>query len=161
LGVIALFVVALLCSAFWYGTRLPQSVKHTESLVLPLSHSAAWEKIRNVERYPSWRPWIKSIQVTTQDSDGVTNWTENRAHGSEKFRILGSSIPDTLRVEYTPHSKNFRTTWTWSLETVPPDSTRIELTTQHQLVAPLYRIAVILLHIQPEGTQSLLQALVK
>ena len=159
LGVVGLLLVILLSVARWYAERLPKQVTSIESQVYPIAQSELWSKLRSVEQYPSWRPWVKSVQITSQDSEGAQTWTEVLEHGSGKFRILHRSIPDTLQIEYTPNRKTSRTTWTWILEPVPPDSTRVELQTTTVLAAPLYRIAVHMLRIKPEGTQSLLQAL--
>ena len=134
-----LFVFFMACS--WYARKLPAEVETDRSVTLAMPQSQLWELLRHSERFPDWRPGLGTVQVTADDSDGIKAWTEDWRGETAKVRVVSLCIPDSLVLEISPSQNTFVATWSFALEPVGLDSTRLLLHAHTRLRAPLYRIA--------------------
>jgi ribosome-associated toxin RatA of RatAB toxin-antitoxin module len=155
--VIALLI--LLAFGWFYASKLPAEQRSESSVTVAMPQPELWNKLRDVQKYPEWRPSLRAVMVQASDSDGVMAWNEIRTRGVDKFRILSLVIPDSIQLEVVSERKTFQSKWVIRLEPVPPDSTRITIASTTILVAPFYRLSAKFFPVNNMGATSVLQAL--
>ena len=158
-AVIALLLLVGLGLAVYFAPHFPREVIRSESLTIPKPQGKVWTILRNPMTYPTWQKGLRDVRPQAQDSDGITVWVQTWEHNSETATLVKQVIPDSLMIRMVAQHNVSYTDWTWILEPVPPDSTKVTLEVRTTLQAPLLRIWE---HFAPMPQQSLaplLQAL--
>lgn len=141
LSILLAIVILTLSGAWFYAQKLPQEVQQTQSARLQGDVSSIWSKLMDARAYPSWRNGMRAVMPVTDDSLGPVEWKEVYARSVLLARRTKVLVPDSMVIEFLPEERNFRTTWTWVLEPLPPDSVLVTLTSTRVLGAPLFRLS--------------------
>jgi len=158
-AVIALVLLVGLGCAAHFAKKLPREVVHSASMVIAQPQAKVWNTLRNPETYPNWQKGMRDVRPQAQDSEGITDWIQTWDHNTEHATLLSRAIPDTLKVRMVANRNVSYSDWTWALEPVPPDSTRVTLIARTTLQAPMLRIWQHFVPMPQQDLAPLLQAL--
>ena len=139
---VIILVVVLLLAAVW-GIGFMQPLDHTASYtaIVPASQSAVWNRIADVQDQPSWR---KGLTVSPAPSkNGHPCWQETAGNLPIRMCVEVSNEP-RLREVGLSSPGNFRGTWTYELEPVSPDQTRVRMTETVIIEHPTWRFFMLL-----------------
>lgn len=132
--------IAILGGTLVYAKHLPAETTHSESVRLAGDASVVWAKLANMQDYPSWRSGMRAVMPVSEDSISLVEWKEVYTRQLLLATRTHVLIPDSMVLEILPESRNQKSTWVWSLEPLPPDSTLVTLQSRRILGTPLYRL---------------------
>lgn len=119
------------------GYRLPKGHSVSRSLAIPLPPDALYSLLSDVDRYPSWRPGVKSLQRHA-DRDGKPSWTEET--GGMKIPLFFERMerPSLLVSRIADPSLPFGGTWTYRIQPVSNGSS-LTITEDGEVYNPVFR----------------------
>lgn len=119
------------------GALLP--VSHTASVdrVVRESPEAVWSVITDVEAFPSWRPDVDEVRVE-DGGDGLVAWVESGGSGVLPMETVRREPPRIL-ITRIGEGLPFGGRWTYRLDPVDRDRTRVTLTEEGEVYNPVFR----------------------
>ena len=131
----AIAVIAVLVIVIGYSLPKAHSVSRTTTV--PLPPDALFALLIDVERYPSWRPGVKSLQRHA-DRDGRPAWTEEVSGMKIPLHFERLDRPSLLISRIADPSLPFGGTWTYRIEPSPGGST-LTITEDGEVSNPFFR----------------------
>lgn len=133
LGVLAVAVAVVLV----VGATLPQSHTASRTARLNAPPDSVWALIADVERYPSWRSEVDSVE-TVQSPDGKVSWRE--ISGSDKITFEAETMerPSRLVARIADKGLPFGGSWDYRIEPEGAGS-RITITENGEVYNPVFR----------------------
>jgi hypothetical protein len=133
-GAVTVLVVALLL----IGWLLPE--KHTASrqASFQASPETLWALISEVEKFPSWRSDVKTVE-RLPDRDGRPVWVEEGSNGRITFTVERGDAPRLLVVRIADPDLPFGGTWTYAVSAASSGST-LTITEDGAIYNPLFRV---------------------
>lgn len=147
---VALFAIALI-GLYIYGRSLP--VEHTASVTRTYSASkdVIWKLITNYPEIPGWWSDVKSIETETRADGTIVSWNLD-SHGNRIPFITMEEVPGKRLVRKIASDElPFGGTWTFELEALGPDLTRLTVREDGFVKPPMFR-AIGLLFIGQDTT---------
>lgn len=132
----AIAVVAVLVIVIGYS--LPQAHSVSRSATVPLPPDALYTVIADVDRYPSWRPGVKSLQRHA-DRDGKPAWTEEVSGMTIPLHFERMERPSLLVSRIADPSLPFGGTWTYRIESAGAAASTLTITEHGEVYNPLFR----------------------
>jgi hypothetical protein len=131
----AIAIAAIVVIAVGYSIPRAHSVSRTTAL--PLPPDAVYAILIDVDRYPSWRPAVKSLQ-RQPDREGRPAWTEEVSGMKIPLYFERMERPSLLMSRIADPSLPFGGTWTYRLEPAPGGST-LTITEDGDVSNPFFR----------------------
>ena len=131
----AIAIVAILVIIVGYSLPKAHSVSRTATVALP--PEALYAILIDVDRYPSWRPGVKSLQRHA-DRDGRPAWTEEVSGMKIPLYFERMERPSRLVARIADPSLPFGGTWTYRIEPAAGGST-VTITEDGEVSNPLFR----------------------
>ena len=131
----AIAVIAVLVIIIGYSLPKAHSVSRTTAV--PMPPDALYALLIDVDRYPSWRPGVKSLQRHA-DRDGRPAWTEEVSGMKIPLRFERMERPSLLVSRIADPSLPFGGTWTYRIEPSPAGST-LTITEDGEVSNPFFR----------------------
>ena len=131
----AIAIVAILVIVVGYSLPKAHSVARTAAV--PLPPEAVYAILIDVDRYPSWRPGVKSLQRHA-DRDGRPAWTEEVSGMKIPLHFERMERPSRLVSRIADPSLPFGGTWTYRIEPAPGGST-LTITEDGEVSNPFFR----------------------
>jgi ribosome-associated toxin RatA of RatAB toxin-antitoxin module len=104
---------------------------------LPLTPEAAYALLTDVDKYPSWRPGVKSV-TRQPDHDGKPAWTEAVSGDRIPLRFEQMERPSILVARIADPSLPFGGTWTYRIAPEGSGST-VSITEDGEVYNPIFR----------------------
>jgi hypothetical protein len=131
----SLVVLGIVITAIGY--MLPQAHRVSRTVRVPLTPEAAYVLLSDVDKYPSWRPRVKS--VTRQPNyEGKPAWTEDAGGDKIPLRFERMEPPSTLVARIADPSLPFGGTWTYRIAPEGSGST-VSITEDGEVYNPIFR----------------------
>ena len=132
LGVLGaiVFVVVLV------GYMLPVAHIASRDTTLPQPPDRVFAALADVERYPSWRSDVTSVEVLSETP--TKRWREHGDDGQITFERTQSHPPARLVSRIADTGLPFGGTWTYEL-TPEGAGTRLSITERGEVYSPLFR----------------------
>ena len=133
--VASLVVLGIVITAIGY--MLPQAHSVSRSVRLPLPPDATYVLLSDVDKYPSWRPGVKSV-TRQPDYEGKPAWTEDVGGDKIPLRFERMERPSTLVARIADPSLPFGGTWTYR---IAPDGggSIVSITEDGEVYNPIFR----------------------
>jgi hypothetical protein len=131
----AIAVVAILIVVVGYS--LPRAHSVTRATTVPLPPESLYAVLLDVERYPSWRPGVKSLQ-RHPDRDGRPAWTEEVSGMKIPLYFERLEPPSLLVSRIADPSLPFGGTWTYRI-TAAPGGSALTITEDGEVYNPFFR----------------------
>jgi hypothetical protein len=131
----AVAIVAVLVIVAGYS--LPKTHTVSRTAAIPLAPEALYAMLIDVDRYPSWRPGVKSLQRHA-DRDGRPAWTEEVSGMKIPLYFERLDPPSRLVSRIADPSLPFGGTWTYRIEPAPGGST-LTITEDGEVSNPFFR----------------------
>lgn len=131
----ALAIAAILVVVIGYS--LPKAHSATVSTTVPLPPDAVYTLLSDVDRYPSWRPGVKSLQ-RQGDRDGRPAWTEEVSGMKIPLYFERMERPSLLVSRIADPSLPFGGTWTYRIQPAPVGSS-VTITEDGEVYNPFFR----------------------
>jgi uncharacterized protein YndB with AHSA1/START domain len=119
------------------GDRLPKAHSVTRSTIVPLPPDAVYAILADVDRYPSWRPGVKSLQRHA-DRDGRPAWTEEVSGMKIPLHFEKMEPPSLLVARIADPKLPFGGTWTYRIAPDPRGSA-VTITEDGEVYNPFFR----------------------
>ena len=133
--VAAMAVVGILVVIIGYS--LPKAHSVTRTATVALAPDALYALLADVDRYPSWRPGVKSLE-RHPDYEGKPAWTEEASGMKIPLRFERMERPSLLVTRITDPSLAFGGTWTYRIAAAPGGST-LTITEDGEVYNPIFR----------------------
>jgi len=119
------------------GYALPVKHKAVRQARYHQSPSAIFATITDVERFPSWRESVKSVEVLP-DSAGKKRFREKGSDGAILYEVVKASANNQLVTRIADPSLPFGGTWTYD---ILPDSagSTLRITEDGEVYNPVFR----------------------
>ena len=131
----SLVVLGVIVTAIGYS--LPQAHSVSRSVRLPLAPEAAYALLSDVDKYPTWRPGVKSV-TRQPDHDGKPAWTEDVGGDKIALRFERMERPSMLVARIADPSLPFGGTWTYRIAPEGSGST-VSITEDGEVYNPIFR----------------------
>jgi uncharacterized protein YndB with AHSA1/START domain len=129
-GLLVLFIVLLIavCVVYLVGARLP--VDHTASATvdLPAPPEKVWKLLVDVKSQPSWRTGLKSVEPWQDPSSTQECWVEVQSGVKMPLCVEVTEPLKTRVVRIADKNLPFGGTWTYELEAVGQDQSKLTIT---------------------------------
>jgi hypothetical protein len=137
-GILLLVVACAIGFMLVMGSRLP--LAHTASAVAEISAPQAriWQLIEDLNAQPSWRTGLLSVEAVSTSS-GHTCWTEVQKHMRMPLCEELTAAPSTRIVRIADATLPFGGTWTYQLQSIDANNTRLIITENGTTGPALYR----------------------
>ncbi len=130
-------VVALFVVMATIGWLLPVGHQASVSAVIAAPPAAVFARMRDVERYPEWRPDVTRIDLL-DGTDDLPRFREHGEFGPIVFKVEQADAPVLMRTRIDDPEQPFGGTWTYVL--VPDDGgTHLTITEDGEVYNPLFR----------------------
>jgi hypothetical protein len=129
LGILVIAVVAI-------GYALPVAHVASRDATLPAAPELVFAALQDVDRYPSWRSDVKSVDVLSRAPR--LRWKEDGSNGQITFEVQELDAPRRLVSRIADTSLAFGGTWTYVL-TPEGTGTRLTITENGDVYNPLFR----------------------
>jgi uncharacterized protein YndB with AHSA1/START domain len=130
IAVIAVVVVVI-------GYSLPTAHTATRTLRLALPPEALYAVLSDVDRYPSWRPNVKSL-VRAPDREGRPAWVEDTGGMKIPMYFERMDRPSLLVARIADPSLPFGGTWTYRI-TPAAGGSELTITEDGEVYNPIFR----------------------
>ena len=114
--VAALAIAGTLVFVIGYSLPKAHSVSRTAGIAMP--PDGLYALLADVDRYPSWRPGVKSLQ-RHPDRDGRPSWTEEVGGSTIPLVFERMERPTLLVARIADPSLPFGGTWTYRIQSAP------------------------------------------
>jgi hypothetical protein len=131
----AIATVAVLIVIIGYSLPKAHSASRTATVAMP--PDALYALLADVDRYPSWRPAVKSLERHA-DHDGKPAWTEEASGMKIPLRFERMERPALLVARIADPSLPFGGTWTYRIQPAPGGST-LTITEDGEVYNPFFR----------------------
>lgn len=131
----SLVVLVVIVTAIGY--MLPKAHSVSRTVRLPLTPEAAYALLIDVDKYPSWRPGVKSV-TRQPDHDGKPAWTEEVSGDRIPLRFEQMERPSILVARIADPSLPFGGTWTYRIAPEGSGST-VSITEDGEVYNPIFR----------------------
>ena len=138
LGAAAAGLVVLVLVAVGVGWMLPVAHSASVSGEVEGSPEEVWAVITAPSEFAEWRPGVEDVDVLT-GQEGLPAWTEHAATGSMTMEVTRMEPPRLLVTRIADEDLPFGGTWTYRLEPVTGDSTRVTITEDGEVYNPFFR----------------------
>jgi uncharacterized protein YndB with AHSA1/START domain len=135
IAVLAIAGVVVLAAAI--GSRLPREHRASRAAHVAAPPDAIWAAITDIDRFPTWRADVKSVQ-RLPDRDGQRVWVEEGKSGRMTFRVERSEPPRTLVTRIADPDLPFGGTWTYDIAAEGKGS-RLTIVEDGEIYNPLFR----------------------
>lgn len=133
LALAVLAAAALIALPFAAGALLPATRSATAEALLDAPPERVGALILDVERQPEWRAGIARVERTAE------GWIETTTRG-ETIRFAPEPAPEgTIRLGFAS-DRGYSGRWTGRLEATPEGGTRLAVTEEATVPAPLTRL---------------------
>jgi len=133
--VAAIAVIALVVVVVGYSLPTAHTVTRTARLALP--PEALYAVLSDVDRYPSWRPSVKSL-VRAPDRDGRPAWVEDTGGMKIPMYFERMDRPSLLVARIADPSLPFGGTWTFDVARTGTGAT-LTITEDGFVTNPIFR----------------------
>ena len=127
LGWLSVVIVLAICSAIFVGSRLPVEHTATVSETIPASQLKVWALITNVSAQANWRTGLKAVR-TLPSENGAPCWAEVQSGMTMPLCADTREAPVRQVVRITDAKLPFGGTWTYVLEPVGENATKVTIT---------------------------------
>jgi hypothetical protein len=119
------------------GALLPRAHRVMRSVKVALPPDAVYALLADVDRYPSWRPGVKSL-VRQPDRDGKPAWIEEAGGNRIPLQFERMERPSLLVARIADPSLPFGGTWTYR---IAPDGSgsQVTITEDGEVYNPVFR----------------------
>jgi uncharacterized protein YndB with AHSA1/START domain len=119
------------------GYSLPKGHTATRTTKVPLPPAAVYALLADVDKYPTWRPDVKSLQ-RLPDREGRPAWVEEASGMKIPLHFERMEPPSLLVARIADPSLPFGGTWTYRV--VPSGSgSEVTITEDGEVYNPLFR----------------------
>jgi uncharacterized protein YndB with AHSA1/START domain len=132
LGVIVILVLAVIA----IGYALPVAHVASRDATLPAPPERVFAALQDVDRFPSWRSDVKSVDVLARTPR--LRWREDGSNGPITFEVQEHDPPRRMVSRIADTSLPFGGSWTYVL-TPAGTGTRIAITENGEVYNPLFR----------------------
>jgi uncharacterized protein YndB with AHSA1/START domain len=130
-------MIALVVIVVGVGYTLPVKHKAARQARYNQSPSAIFAAITDVERFPSWRESVKSVEVLP-DSAGKKRFREKGSDGAILYEVVNAAANRQLVTRIADPSLPFGGTWTYDI--VPDGASSIlSITEDGEVYNPVFR----------------------
>lgn len=119
------------------GYMLPKAHTVTHTVTVPLAPEAVYALLIDVDRYPSWRPGVKSV-TRQPDHDGKPAWTEDVSGDKIALRFEKMERPSLLIARIADPSLPFGGAWTYRISPEGSGSS-VAITEDGEVYNPIFR----------------------
>jgi len=119
------------------GYSLPKGHTATRAANVALPPEAVYALLIDVDKYPSWRPGVKTL-TRQPDRDGRPAWTEEVSGMNIPLQFEKMERPALLVARITDPSLPFGGTWTYRIAPAPGGS-QVAITEDGEVSNPFFR----------------------
>jgi hypothetical protein len=119
------------------GYSLPKGHTATRTAKLPLPPDAVYALLSDVDRYPTWRPGVKSLQ-RQPDREGRPAWIEEVSGMKIPLYFERTDRPSLLVARIADPSLPFGGTWTYRIAPAGTGS-EVTITEDGEVYNPFFR----------------------
>lgn len=119
------------------GYALPQAHSVSRTVRLPLNPDAVYALLSDVDKYPVWRPGVKSL-TRQADHDGLPAWTEVAGGNKIPLRFERMERPSLLVARIADPSLPFGGTWTYRIAR-EREGSLLSITEDGEVYNPIFR----------------------
>lgn len=119
------------------GYSLPKGHSATRTAKVSLSPDAVYTLLADVDKYPSWRPAVTSLQ-RHPDRDGRPVWTEDVSGMTIPLQFEKMERPSLLVARIADPSLPFGGTWTYRIHPAATGS-EVTITEDGEVYNPVFR----------------------
>jgi uncharacterized protein YndB with AHSA1/START domain len=138
LGLVALLALAALV-LYIAGSRMPRDHRSVVTVTLRASRPAVWAAITDYAALPTWWPAVKSIRFEKLPDGTELTWNTDSHKNEIPFRTTESRPNEKLVRLIAKDDLPFGGTWTYELADAPDHTTRLTLTEDGIIHAPIFR----------------------
>ncbi|HET7695257.1 MAG TPA: SRPBCC family protein [Vicinamibacterales bacterium] len=131
----AIAIVGVVVAIIGYSLPKAHSVSRTTTIAMP--PDALYALLADVDRYPAWRPGVKSLQRHA-DRDGKPAWTEEAGGMTIPLYFERMDRPGLLVSRIADPSLPFGGTWTYRIQPAGAGS-QLTITEDGEVYNPFFR----------------------
>ena len=133
--IVLLVIAGLVALILVIGAAVPKTHSASRSAVLPRPPAEIWQALTDWQQVPSWRSEVKSVRAL----DGREGWVETSKFGDMPLAIDSADEPRRLVLRIADDELPFGGTWTYVLEPLDGDRTRLTITEDGVIKTPMFR----------------------
>lgn len=133
--IVLLVIVGLLALMMAIGAALPKTHTASRTATLPRPPAEVWQALTDWQKVPTWRPEVKSVRAL----DGAAGWVETSKFGDMPLAIESADEPRQLVMRIASDKLPFGGTWTYRLEPLDAERTRLTITEDGLIKTPMFR----------------------
>jgi hypothetical protein len=138
LGIFLVVVASAIVFMLVMGSRLPHEHTASASAEISAPRARVWQLIEDVNTQPTWRTGLLSI-AATPTVNGHACWTEVQKHLRMPLCEELTAAPSTRIVRIADPTLPFGGTWTYQLQSIDANTTRLIITENGTTGPALYR----------------------
>jgi len=146
------------------GAILPKGHVVTRAARFRQTPATVWQAITDVDRFPSWRPGVTSVE-RLPDHDGHLTWLERGGHDAIPYELVESAAPvgnSTGRMVTRIADPKLPFGGTWTLDVIAADGgTMLRITERGEVYNPVFRFMSRFVFGQTKSMEDYLNALGK
>ncbi len=119
------------------GYSLPKAHSVSRTVRVPMAPDAVYALLADVDRYPSWRPGVKSLQRHA-DRNGRPAWTEEAGGMKIPLEFVTMEPPSRLAARIADPSLPFGGTWTYRISPAASGA-EVTITEDGEVYNPFFR----------------------
>jgi uncharacterized protein YndB with AHSA1/START domain len=129
-------LLAIIAVVVVVGYALPVAHVAVRDVTLPQPPDRVFAALTDVERYPSWRSDVKSVELLS--SSAAPRWREHGSNGDITFERTEVQPPSRIVSRIADTDLAFGGSWTYELK---PEGggTRLTITERGEVYNPLFR----------------------
>jgi uncharacterized protein YndB with AHSA1/START domain len=132
-------VLAIVLAVTWFvGWLAPRHHRARSMLTLRAAPADVWQAITDWRRYPEWLPSVRTV-TELRAPDGRVGFTEQTRFGSLPLLVEQQEPGRRFVTSVADERLPFGGTWTWELEPAPGQGTRLSITEDGYIKAPIFR----------------------
>ncbi|NUQ11176.1 MAG: SRPBCC family protein [Gemmatimonadaceae bacterium] len=120
------------------GSRLPVGHVATRSVVINAPAESVFAAVSDFAAAPSWRPDLKSVEVSADQATGRQRITEVSSSGSLTMEVVLSVPPSRLVTRIVGEGLPFGGAWAYDLQP-QGNATRVTITEHGEVYNPVFR----------------------
>jgi hypothetical protein len=129
-------LLAIIAVVVVVGYALPVAHVASGDVTLPQPPERVFAALTDVERYPSWRSDVKSVELLS--SSAAPRWREHGSNGDITFERMEVQAPSRIVTRIADTDLAFGGSWTYELK---PEGggTRLTITERGEVYNPVFR----------------------
>ena len=140
LAVLCLLTAALLAVILALGSWIPRSHTVSASVVVAAPRGQVWQLLEDIPAQPKWRTEVVAIEPRTAEG-GHPCWTEIQKYNRVPLCEDVTAPPTTRVVRIADPRLPYSGTWTYDLQPIDANSTRVTITEQGTTGPAIWRFA--------------------